>query len=93
MLVCLSMDKVTLIDYWAEWCGPCKIMNPIIDELEKEYAGKLEVQRVDVDKETEKASVAGVMSIPTYVVMKDGKEVGRKIGITPKAELKKLLES
>lgn len=87
------MAKVTLVDYWAEWCGPCKIMNPIIDELEKEMGEKLEVQRIDVDKEPGKSSAAGVMSIPTYVILKDGKEVGRKIGITSKAELKKLLES
>lgn len=87
------MSKVTLVDYWAEWCGPCKIMDPIIDEIEKELGEKLEVQRVNVDKEPEKASAAGVMSIPTYVIMKDGKEITRKIGVTPKAELAKLLQS
>lgn len=87
------MAKITLVDYWAVWCGPCKVMNPIIDELEKEFGDKLEVQRVNVDEETEKSSAAGVMSIPTYVILKDGKEVGRKIGITPKAELAKLLQS
>lgn len=87
------MAKVVLVDYWAEWCGPCKIMNPVIDELEKELGDKLEIQRVNVDEEPEKASAAGVMSIPTYQVLKDGKEVGRRIGVTPKAELKKLLES
>lgn len=87
------MAKVTLVDYWAVWCGPCKIMDPIIDELEKELGDKLEVQRVNVDEEPEKASIAGVMSIPTYVILRDGKEVTRKIGVTPKAELKKLLES
>lgn len=87
------MSKVTLIDYWAEWCGPCKIMNPILDELEKEYAGKVEIQRINVDEQPEKASAAGVMSIPTYVIMKEGKEVGRKIGVTPKTELAKLLQS
>lgn len=87
------MAKTTLIDFWAPWCGPCKIMNPILDELEKEYAGKVEIQRINVDEQPEKASAAGVMSIPTYVVLKDGKEVGRKIGVTPKAELAKLLQS
>ncbi len=93
MLVYLSMSKVTLIDYWAEWCGPCKIMNPIIDELEKEFVGKVEVQRVNVDEETEKASAAGVMSIPTYVILKDDKEIARKIGVTSKSELAKLLQA
>lgn len=87
------MDKVTLIDFWAPWCGPCKIMNPIIDELEKELGEKIEIQRVNVDEEPAKSSQFGVMSIPTYVVMKEGKEVGRKIGVTPKAELAKLIQS
>ncbi len=84
-------NKITLIDFWAPWCGPCKIMNPIIDELEKEMGEKLSVERVNVDEDQEKSSKFGVMSIPTYVIMKDGKEVGRKIGVTPKAELVKLL--
>ncbi len=87
------MAKVTLIDFWAEWCGPCKIMNPIVDELEKEFAGKVEFERVNVDADPAKSSKFGIMSIPTFVVLKDGTEVGRKIGAVPKAELKKLLES
>ena len=87
------MAKVTLIDFWAPWCGPCKIMDPILDELEKELGDKVEIQKVNVDEELEKSYKFGVMSIPTYVVMKDGKEVGRKIGVTPKAELIKLLNS
>ena len=87
------MAKTTLIDFWAVWCGPCKIMEPVIEELEKELGDKIEVQKVNVDDEPEKASKFGVMGIPTYVVLKDGKEVGRKVGVSPKAELKKLLES
>ena len=87
------MAKVTLIDFWAPWCGPCKIMDPIIDELEKELGDKLEIQRINVDEDPAKSSQFGVMGIPTYVIMKEGKEVSRKVGVTPKAELKKLLES
>jgi len=87
------MVKVTLIDFWAPWCGPCKIMDPIIDELEKELGDKLEIQRINVDEDPAKSSQFGVMGIPTYVIMKEGKEVSRKVGVTPKAELKKLLES
>ena len=82
---------IKLIDYWAVWCGPCKIMDPIIEELEKEMG--LEVERINVDEKPELASQNGVMSIPTYVILKDGKEVGRRIGVTPKAELVKLLQS
>ena len=87
------MVKVTLIDFWAPWCGPCKIMDPIIDELEKELGDKLEIQRINVDEDPAKSSQFGVMGIPTYVIMKEGKEVSRKVGVTPKAELKKSLES
>jgi thioredoxin 1 len=66
-------------------------MNPVIDELEKDL--KLKVDRINVDEAPDKAQQYGVMSIPTYVVLKDGKEVGRKVGVTPKSELAKLLQS
>lgn len=84
---------IKLLDFWAPWCSPCRIMNPIIDEIEKEMADKVEIQRINVDENQEISSKYGVMSIPTYVIEKDGKEVGRKIGVTAKAELIKLLQS
>lgn len=84
---------VKLLDYWASWCQPCRVMNPVIDEIEKELAGKVEVVRINVDEKPEEASKYGVMSIPTYIIMKDEKEVGRKIGVTAKAELLELLVS
>ena len=87
------MAKVTFLDFWAEWCGPCKITTPIVKELEKEYEGKVEFKEINVDEDPAQASKFGVMSIPTFVVLVDGKEVGRKIGAMPKAELKKLVES
>jgi len=83
---------VKLLDFWAEWCGPCKIMNPIIDELEKEVAG-IEIERINVDENGEITQKYGVMSIPTYIIEKDGQEVGRKIGVTSKSDLVKLLQS
>lgn len=85
------MAKVTFLDFWAEWCGPCKITTPIVDELEKEFKD-VEFQKINVDENPAKASQFGVMSIPTFVVLKDGKEVARKVGAMPKAELKKLLQ-
>ena len=86
-------NNLTLLDFWAPWCGPCKIMDPIIDEIEKELGDKLKVDRINVDEDPAKSQQFGVMSIPTYIIMKDGKEVGRKIGITAKAELQKLLQA
>lgn len=85
------MAKVQLLDYWATWCGPCKIMNPVITEIEKELDGKVEVIKVNVDENPEEASKYGVMSIPTYIILKDGKEVGRKVGVTSKADLLALI--
>jgi len=81
-----------LLDLWASWCGPCRIMEPVIEELEKELAGKVEVVKINVDEKPEEAQKYGVMSIPTYIVLKDEKEVGRKIGVTSKQDLLKLLK-
>ena len=87
------MAQVKLLDFWAVWCGPCKVMDPVLDEIIKEHGDKFEMVKINVDDEPEKASNYGVMGIPTYVIEKDGKEVARKVGITPKADLVKLLQS
>ena len=86
------MAKVTFYDFWAPWCGPCKIMTPIVKEVEAELKGQdIEFKEVNVDENSALAAKYGVMSIPTYVVEKDGQEVGRKIGYTAKQEMVKLL--
>lgn len=82
-----------LLDLWAAWCAPCRIMNPVIEEIEKEFAGKVEVVKINVDEQPQEAQKYGVMSIPTYIIEKDGQEVGRKIGVTAKADLLNLLQS
>ncbi len=74
-----------IIDFWAEWCGPCKMMDPILDELEEELKGKVTFEKINVDENQELSSRYGVLSIPTYVVVKDDKEVDRLIGFTQKS--------
>lgn len=87
------MAKIQLLDLWAVWCAPCRIMEPIIEELGKELGNKVGIVKINVDEKPEEAQKYGVMSIPTYIVLKDGKEIGRKIGVTSKADLLKLLQS
>lgn len=84
---------ITLIDFYADWCGPCKAMKPIFDELEEEMSDKVEFKKVDVDAEGAEASKFGVVSIPTFVILKNGVEVSRKTGAMPKQIIKDWLNS
>jgi thioredoxin 1 len=77
--IVLKSDKPVLVDFYAEWCGPCKMAAPIIDKLSDEFAGKVKIVKVDTDQ-SEKASSFGIMSIPTVLAFKDGKEIDRQIG-------------
>jgi thioredoxin 1 len=84
---------IKLLDFYADWCGPCKVMSPIFEEIEKDYTGLIEFKKVDVESESDLASKYGVMSIPTFVLVNDDKEIDRKIGAMPKEMLKLWLDS
>ena len=81
-----------LIDFWAPWCGPCRMMGPSIEQLAEEYEGKAKVGKVNVDEEGELSQAFGVMSIPTIVLVKDGKIVKQAVGARPKAEVEAMLQ-
>ena len=82
--VVLKSDKPVLVDFWAAWCGPCRMVSPIIDEISKEYEGKAVVGKVDVDANQEFAAKYGVRNIPTVLVFQNGEVVGRQVGVAPK---------
>ena len=87
----LKSDKPVLIDFWATWCGPCKMLSPVIAEIAKEYDGKVKVGKVNVDEQPELASAFRVASIPTVVVIKDGKVTNTSVGYRPKEQIEALL--
>ena len=84
---------VTLVDFWAGWCGPCKMLAPTIDQLAEAYEGKATIAKIDVDAEPNLARRFGVMSIPTVVILKDGAEVDRKVGLLPADAYTKALDA
>ena len=89
----LQSEQPVLVDFWAAWCGPCKMIAPLIDELANDYAGKAKVCKLNVDDCGRIAQSFGVMSIPTLIVFKGGKETNRIVGFRPKFEIAKLLEA
>ncbi len=88
----LKSDVPVLVDFWAEWCGPCKAIGPSIEQLATEYTGKAKVFKLDVDTEGEIAQQYGVMSIPALLIFKGGKEVDRMVGAAPKAQIAALID-
>ena len=89
----LNSDAPVLVDYWAEWCGPCKMIAPILDEVSRDYAEKLNVAKVNVDENQEIASKYGIRGIPTLMLFRNGAVVATKVGALSKSQLTAFLDS
>ncbi|HZF99646.1 MAG TPA: thioredoxin, partial [Chitinophagales bacterium] len=88
----INSDKVALVDFWAEWCGPCRMIGPVVEELAKEYDGKAVIGKVNVDDNPQVASQFGIRSIPTILFFKGGKLVDKQVGVVPRSVLEQKLK-
>jgi thioredoxin 1 len=88
----LKSDKLTVVDFWAEWCGPCRAIGPVIDELSKEYTGKVNVGKVNVDENPQVSMNFGITSIPAILFIKGGQVVDKLVGAQPKSNFVKKIE-
>ncbi len=91
--IVLKSDKPVIVDFWAEWCGPCRMISPLVEELSQEYAGKVVVGKVDVDSNNATAMRFGIRNIPTILFFKNGQVVDKQVGAVPKSVLVKKLEA
>jgi len=88
----LQADKSVLVDFWAQWCGPCRMISPVIEELANEYADKVIIGKLNVDEQGEVAEKYGVMSIPTLMLFKNGQVIQKMVGFRGKPDLVKLID-
>lgn len=89
----LNSDKPLMVDFWAEWCGPCRMIAPVVDELAAEYEGKIHIGKINVDENDDVVSRFGIRNIPTILFFKGGELVDKQVGATSKAALKDKLEN
>jgi thioredoxin 1 len=89
----LSSDKLSVIDFWAEWCGPCRAIGPVIEELSKDYAGKVNIGKVNVDQNPQLSINYGITSIPAILFIKDGQVVDKQVGAAPRSVLEKKIQT
>jgi len=89
----LKSDVPVLIDFWAEWCGPCKMLTPIIEELSKSMEGKVKILKMNIDDNPDTPSTLGIRSIPTMMLFKDGKQLASKVGALPKSSIEEWINS
>ena len=88
----LHGQGIAVVDFWAPWCGPCRAIAPVLDEIAEEYKGKVKVAKINVDENRKLAGNHGVMSIPTMILFKNGKPLDKIIGLVPKERLKELMD-
>ena len=91
--VVIKSDKPVLVDFWAEWCGPCRMVGPIIEELATEFGDKAVIGKLDVDNNPAITAKYGIRNIPTILFFKDGKMVDKQVGVAPKATIKQKIDS